>query len=133
MVAMEVIWKKQIENKSYAAVLADIEKDCGSSEGRSHRNCPNGLSLTNLAVVLRRRMAIARCMGPCREKVAVGDPLALVKVGDFKRVLDGGRVNFSVELGKPKILPTILNAMRKTRFPMKGENPGSSLYSFEAT
>ncbi len=59
-----------------------------------------------------------------------GDPLALVKVGDFygKSYTEAAR-EFLKRIGEPQNTLTILSAMRKAMYEMKGKNPAGILYT----
>jgi hypothetical protein len=114
----------------YAAVLEDIERKIaelqqtaaniralmGIQTGEAGATTP-GVSESGTVLIPRRELK-------------GGDPLSLVKVGDFygRSYAEAAR-EFLRRVGEPQNTLTILSAMRKAAFEMKGKNPASALYT----
>lgn len=117
--------------QKYAAVLADIEQRIADLQ-KTAANIRElmGMVLVEIGGTVGRSQELPPQAPPLGREPGVGDPLSLVKVGDFfgKSYAEAAG-EFLRRTKEPQTTQTILHAMRKARFEMKGKNPGSILYT----
>lgn len=113
----------------YAAVLNDIERRIAELQQTA----------SNIRAIMGQTAEIATgnsttstmvTTPATRQQFKGGDPLSLVKVGDFygKSYTEAAR-EFLRRVGEPQNTLTILSAMRKSAYEMKGKNPAGVLYT----
>lgn len=117
--------------QKYAAVLADIEQRIADLQ-KTAANLRElmGMAPVEIGGMVGRGQELPPQAPLLGREAGVGDPLSLVKVGDFfgKSYAEAAS-EFLRRAKEPQTTQTILHAMRKARFEMKGKNPGSILYT----
>ena len=112
----------------YTAVLEDIERRIAELQ-KTAEGVRGLMGMTAEATATGSTSATLSTVAP-RQQFKGGDPLSLVKVGDFygKSYTEAAKL-FLQRVGEAQSTLTILSAMRKAAYDMKGSNPASVLYT----
>lgn len=117
--------------QKYAAVLADIEQKIADLQ-KTAANIRElmGMAPVEIGSMIGRGQELPPHAPLTGREAGVGDPLALVKVGDFYgKSYSEAALEFLRRAKEPQTTQIIFNAMRKARFETKAKNPGSILYT----